>query len=78
MANKSGGIMGLMLSLIFFGTLFPIGLIYVYAMQFANVTVGTTSYVLGDVLDPTLIMLICTVLPLVLVFNAIRKYMKFH
>lgn len=76
MANKFNGVIGLVLSLIIFAILFPTGLLYVYTMQYANVSVGGTTYVLGEVMDPTLVTLLVTILPIVLVIGAIMMFMK--
>ena len=70
------GVIGLVLSLIIFSILFPTGLLYVYTMQYANVTVGSTTYTLGDVMDPTIVTLLTTILPIVLVIGAIMMFMK--
>ena len=73
---KYDGIIGMVLSLIIFAILFPTGLLYVYTMQFANVTVGGTSYILGEVMDPTIVTLLCTILPIVLVIGSIMQFMR--
>ena len=73
---KMDGIIGLVLSLIIFAILFPTGLLYVYTMQFANVTVNGTEYVLGEVMDPTIVTLLVTILPIVLVIGAIMMFMR--
>ena len=70
------GIIGMVLSLIIFAILFPTGLLYVYTMQFANVTVGGVSYILGEVMDPTIVTLLCTILPIVLVIGSIMQFMR--
>ena len=70
------GVIGMVLSLIIFAILFPTGLLYVYTMQFANVTVGGSSYILGEVMDPTIVTLLCTILPIVLVIGSIMQFMR--
>ena len=73
---KFNGIIGLVLSLIIFAMLFPTGLLYVYTMQYANITIGGVTYTLGTVMDPTVVTLLTSVLPIVLVIGAIMMFMK--
>ena len=68
--------MTLVMDLILLSILLPIGLIYLYAGQFANVTVGGVSYILGDVVDPVLITLLTIILPIVIIVGIIGNFIK--
>jgi len=70
-ANK---IVNLMLGLILTGMLLPIGLLYVYVGQYVNITYNGVNYVLGSVMDPTVVMLFTVILPLVVLIGVIMQY----
>ena len=69
-----GQIIGLVLSLIITGMLVPTGILYLYAGQFVNVTVGGVVYIFKDVVDPVIVTLFTVILPIVIMIAIMMKY----
>ena len=67
-------IIGLVLSLIVTGLLVPTGILYLYVGQFVNVTVGGITYTFGTVVDPIIVTLFCTILPIVIIIAIMVRY----
>ena len=74
MAMGMKSVVGLVLSLIIVGMLVPTGIVYLYAGQFANVTVGGVSYIFGDVVDPVITTLFTVILPIVIMIGIMTKF----
>jgi len=72
-ANK---MVNLMMGLILTGMLLPIGLLYVYVGQYVNITYGGITYVLGTVMDPTVVMLFTVILPLIVLIGVIMQFLS--
>ena len=76
MAMGMKSVVGLVLSLIIVGMLVPTGIIYLYAGQFANVTIGGASYIFGDVVDPVIVTLFTVILPIVVMIGIMTKFIS--
>ena len=74
MAMGMKSVIGLVLSLIIVGMLVPTGILYLYAGQFVNITVNSTTYVFGDVMDPVIVTLFCTILPIVIMIGIMIRF----
>ena len=74
MAMGMKSVIGLVLSLIIVGMLVPTGILYLYAGQFVNITVGGSTYVFGTVLDPVIVTLFCTILPIVIMIGIMIRF----
>ena len=74
MAMGMKSVIGLVLSLIIVGMLVPTGILYLYAGQFVNITVGGVTYVFGTVLDPVIVTLFCTILPIVIMIGIMIRF----
>jgi len=67
-------ITNLVLGLIITGMLLPMGLLYLYAGQYVSVVVSNTTYVLGEVMDPTIISLFTVILPIIILIGIVMYY----
>ena len=76
MAIGMKSVIGLVLSLIIVGMLVPTGLLYLYAGQFINVTIGGETYVFGTVMDPVITTLFTVILPIVIMIGIMTKFIS--
>lgn len=70
------GTFNFVFELIISSLLIPIGILYMYTAQYVNITVGGTSYVLGTVVNPTIVLLITFIGPLAVAIRWIRSFFK--
>ena len=68
-------IIGIVFTLIVVSILLPIGLGYISLMGDVNVTVGTTSGLLSTIVDPTVLMLFTTLVPLGVAISIVMYFM---
>ena len=74
MAMGMKSVIGLVLSLIIVGMLVPTGILYLYVGQFTNICIRGYWYQFADVLDPVIVTLFCTILPIVIMIGIMIKF----
>ena len=68
-------IIGIVFTLIVVSILLPIGLGYISLMGETVVTVNETAYALSDILDPTVLMLFTTLIPLGVAISIVMYFL---